>query len=79
MTRVLWFAGVRPLPPKHFSPSELVARAEVEGVRFAVFSVRRDTWPAVRAGLSEWSYAELPTRVAVGAASRGLVVLERPR
>ncbi|MCA8941124.1 MAG: hypothetical protein KDB80_01075, partial [Planctomycetes bacterium] len=42
MTRVLWFAGRRPLPPKHFTADELIERARLPRVRFVVLGARRE-------------------------------------
>jgi len=78
MTRLLWFAGQRPLPPRHFDADEHVAMAREPGVRFAVFSSRREeTWPAVRDGLGGWTEVPVPERMRAAARSRGLVVLRR--
>ena len=75
MTRVLYFAGQRPLQPRHFTAEELVEagrRAE-----FVVLRVRRKTTPAVLAGLSGHEVYAVPSEVRSLVESRGIVVLRR--
>src|SRR5690606_14289761 len=51
MTRVLWFAGMRPLPPRHFTAEELVAGARAADVRYMVLARDRPTADPVVAAL----------------------------
>jgi hypothetical protein len=61
MTRVLYFAGERPLPPRHFTVEELVAMASPLRVRFVVLGARRDTTPLVAEGLgAAWAPVDVP-------------------
>lgn len=78
MTRVLYFAGQRPLPPMHFDAAELIERARAPGVAWAVFSAARPTWGEVRAGLPEWGPAALPARLREAVDARRMVVLAAP-
>ena len=78
MTRVLYFAGLRPLEPRHFSVDELVAAARRPGVRFVVLGQNRPTAGPVQAALEpEFDTMAMPESVREAAERRGLVVLER--
>jgi hypothetical protein len=80
LTRVRWFAGSRPLPPRHFAPDALIAEARQAGVQFVVLSERstRGAAAPVRAGLAgEFARYELPPGLADAAAARGILVLVR--
>ena len=82
LTRVLYFAGQRPLPPRHFAPDELLALARAPGVRFVVLGARREGFAAVRAGLVDvearaFVPEALPPSLAALAAARGLEVFSR--
>lgn len=82
LTRVVYFAGQRPLPPRHFTPDELLALARAPGVRFVVLGARRDGFAAVRAGLVDVEACAfvpeaLPPSLAALASARGLEVFRR--
>jgi hypothetical protein len=80
MTRVIWFAGSRPLPPKRFSVDELVERARAPGVRFVVLGARRPQAEPVRRALGEdFATFALPEVERRAAEQRGILVLERRR
>jgi hypothetical protein len=74
---VLWFAGQRPLPPRHLTADEIVAQARARGVRFLVLGSNRTTAPAVRAALPEFRLVDLPVEIADLAADRGIEVRTR--
>jgi hypothetical protein len=78
LTRVLYFAGQRPLPPRHVTADELVEWAERPGVTRVVLGSRRAHAAAVRARLAD-RFAERPLPPGLNelAAARGLVVLQR--
>lgn len=83
MTRVLYFAGVRPLPPRHFTVDELVTTGD--SARFVVLRSRRkledesDRLVAdeVDARLPQHSMMGLPDEFAKLAEERGLRVLQK--
>lgn len=77
LTRVLYFAGLRPPPPRHLSADEIVAAATSPAVRFVVLGTRRPAAAAVRAALPQFRPAALPADLARLAAARGLEVRER--
>lgn len=87
LTRVVYFAGQRPLPPRHFAPDELLALARAPDVRFVVLGARREGFAAVRAGLvpadaqtfrpETFRPETLPAPLAALAAARGLEVFVR--
>lgn len=78
MTRVIWFAGSRPLPPRHFTAEELIARARAADVRFVVLGTRRDTTEPVRTALEpDFRRHILPEQERRAAEHRGILVLER--
>jgi hypothetical protein len=80
LTRVLWFAGQRPLPPRHFDVARLAALAEPAAVRWFVTSARsrRPSSRAVLPALAgQFVPAELPDGLRQACAARGLVVLRR--
>ncbi|MCR9247130.1 MAG: DUF2029 domain-containing protein [bacterium] len=78
LTRVVWFAGQRPLPPRHFDVEQLAAMAMAEGVRYFVFSERRSRAPVLEARLNGlFGRMPLPESLASMSAERGLVVLRR--
>lgn len=78
MTRVIWFAGSRPLPPRHFSVEELVELASDPTVRFVVLGSRRDgtneVEQALAPGFTRYVLPEVEQRAAY---LRGILVLER--
>jgi hypothetical protein len=71
MTRVVYFAGRRPLPPRHFSAAELIANARAQGVRFVVLGSRRATTTEVVSGLAPEFAVEKVVE------ERGITVLRR--
>lgn len=82
LTRVVYFAGQRPLPPRHPASDELLALARAANVRFVVLGARRQGAGVVRAGLlgldpRAFEPETLPPALAVLAASRGLEVFKR--
>jgi hypothetical protein len=80
LTRVLWFAGQRPLAPRHFRAEELIQMASAENVRFVVLGERRATTAAVLEGLADrFERTGMPERERRAAELRGIVVLERKR
>ncbi len=78
MTRVLWFAGARPLPPRHFSVDELVERAQEPSVRFVVLGAGREGTTQVEQALAPaFTRYVLPEVEQRAAYLRGILVLER--
>lgn len=78
MTRVLYFAGQRPLPPRHFTVQELVdLAAGSRPARFVVLATEKPTALAVEKRLGGFVRADLPQRIAKECADRGILVLER--
>jgi hypothetical protein len=80
MTRVLWYAGQRPLPPRHFDAAWLIEQARRPGVSFVVLSTRSDrgTCAAVVDGLgAEFARYELAGALGALGAARGITVLTR--
>jgi len=80
LTRVLYFAGSRPLPARHFDADRLIAMASAPQVRFVVLSSRskRAVHDAVIVGLPQFMRYQLPRRLEELAEERGLTVLVRP-
>lgn len=78
MTRVLYFAGRRPLPPRHFTADEIVAAASAPDVRFVVLGANRPHAAEVEQRLRDaFEVYELPPALRELAAARGIVVLAR--
>ena len=77
MTRVLYFAGQRPLEPRHYTAEELVANGR--SARFVVLRTGRETTPEVRRGLMSHGPLELTGELSDLARERGILVLERIR
>lgn len=79
MTRVIYFAGRRPLPPKHFTIDELVDRARGRRVRFVVLGSFRKTTGAVVERLEKLGFEDyrLPAENRRDANARGIRVLGR--
>ncbi|MCB9888969.1 MAG: hypothetical protein H6836_05280 [Planctomycetes bacterium] len=75
MTRVLYFAGVQPLEPRHYTAAELCAMGRQ--ARFVVLRERRATTPGVVEGLPRHGTAVLPEGLAERVRERGILVLER--
>ncbi|MBK8097211.1 MAG: hypothetical protein IPK26_08890 [Planctomycetes bacterium] len=80
MTRVLWYAGQRPLPPRHFDAEWLVVQATRQDVQFVVLSAKSRRGAAepvqerLAATFSRWQPGgELGRQ----AAARGIVILVR--
>ncbi len=78
LTRIVWFAGRAPLPPRRFDPDRLVAMAQAPDVRFVALGSRRPGHDELVARLAD-SYAPLalPDDLAALAAARGVTVLAR--
>ncbi|MEE9126939.1 MAG: hypothetical protein V3U11_07345 [Planctomycetota bacterium] len=79
MTRVLYFAGQRPLPPRHFSVLELTDMAKDARTRFVVLATEKPRAAVVEELLPEFWRATLPVRIRQSALDRGILVLERRR
>jgi hypothetical protein len=79
LTRVLWFAGQRPLPARHFEPAWFVGRAHADGVRFVVVgSNRRDSFAVIQQGIADrFAPFALPRELRTAAEDRGIAVFER--
>ncbi len=78
MTRVLYFARRRPLPPRHFTAEQLVDMAtHPKPARFVVLATEKPTAPMVEQRLRAHARAKLPSRIAGQCADRGILVLER--
>jgi hypothetical protein len=77
MTRVLYFAGQRPLEPRHYSAEELSQSGR--GARFVVLRAGRETTPAVRRELVSHAPLELTGELGDLARQRGILVLELNR
>ncbi|MCC6669578.1 MAG: hypothetical protein IT458_00840 [Planctomycetes bacterium] len=78
LTRVRWYAGLRPLPPRHFAAEELIAASLAPGVRFVVIGVLRPTAATWRAALgASFVPAALPAGLAERLPERGVEVFER--
>jgi hypothetical protein len=80
MTRVLWFAGQRPLPARHFDAAWFVERAHSDQVRFVVFSAhsRRGGFAAIAQGIADrFAPFALPPGLQAAAERRGLAVFAR--
>jgi hypothetical protein len=73
MTRVLYFAGQRPLQPRRYAAEELIALGR--GARFVVLVRDRASTPAVVAGLFDHEPLELGDELADLADARGILVL----
>ncbi len=77
MTRVLYFAGERPLPPKPFTAEQLADRAHAVRARFVVLGARRPTTPEARRLLGDYRPLRLPPELAELAHRRGILTLHR--
>lgn len=80
LTRVLWFAGERPLPPRHFDTRQLQAMAMADGVRYFVFSSnsKRQSAGEIEAVLaSDFDRVVIPEPVGSRCRERGIVLLQR--
>lgn len=75
MTRVLYFAGQRPLAPRHFDADELIAAGRE--AEFVVLRKRRATTLRVLEGLPDHQPVRLPDKLQVLATDRGMLVLQR--
>ncbi len=80
LTRVLWFAGLPPLPPRHFDDGQLAAMVQVAEVRFVVLGERDPNrrGPQLNAALSA-GFVPLPLDpdLYAGCVARGVVVFAR--
>jgi hypothetical protein len=80
MTRVLWFAGQRPLPTRHFEPDWFVQRAQEPSVHYVVLSIetRRESYPRIAEGIAaQFVPCALPPLLRDVAAERGIAVFVR--
>jgi hypothetical protein len=77
LTRVRYFAGRRPLPPRHASADELTAACTDPRVRFLILGSNREHAATVRSRCPEFSLAELPAELPAACAGRGIAVLRR--
>lgn len=78
MTRSLYFAGQRPLPPRHARSEELIERSWREGARFVILLESKVSNEDVVAELEAlFAPAELPYEIGRAAAERGMIILER--
>lgn len=80
MTRVLWFAGQRPLPPRHFDAAWFVAQARRPEVEYVVLheASRRGVYGDVAKAIAgEFVRLDLPSGLRDPAAARGIAVFVR--
>jgi len=80
MTRVLWFAGQRPLPPRHFDAEWFLAAARAPEVEFVVMNERgqRGVFATVEQGLRDaFVRFDLPVSLRAVAEARGVTVFVR--
>lgn len=77
LTRVRYFAGRRPLPPRHATAAELAAACADPRVRFLILGSNREHAATVRSRCPEFRLAELPAGLATRSAARGIAVLQR--
>lgn len=78
LTRIRWFAGRRPLWPRHRSAAELIAAAAPPNVRWVALRERSPECAEVeRALLPTFVRAELPPELAELVRERGIAVLSR--
>ena len=78
LTRVIYYAGQRPLAPRHFTVEELIAGGLRPEVRFVVLAARREGRPAVIEALAgSFERHGLPQELASAAEDRGIAVLAR--
>ena len=79
LTRVLYFAGMRPLPARHFDAGQLIEMASAPDVRYVVLSSRskRGVHDEVVAGLPQFTRYAMPRQLEDLAEERGVTVLVR--
>ena len=78
MTRVIYYAGQRPLVPRRFSVEEGAASALGTTIRYVVLGERRETTTRVVEQLAaDFELMDLPVEIAASAADRGILVLRR--
>ncbi len=78
MTRVIYYAGQRPLVPRRFSVEEVAASALGTTIRYVVLGERRDTTTRVVEQLAaDFELMDLPVEIAASAGDRGILVLRR--
>ncbi len=76
MTRVLYFAGLRPNAPRHFTAEELAASAQNPRTRFVVLGARRPTAAPVTAALrTQFKPLHLPPQQQAWCEARGILIL----
>lgn len=80
LTRVSWFAGLPPLPPRHHDDEQLAAMVSADAVRFVVLGERDPSrrGPRLQAVLTA-SFVSLPLadELAAACARRGIIVFVR--
>jgi hypothetical protein len=78
MTRIMYYAGQRPLVPRRFSAEEVAASALEIRVRYVVLGERRETTALVVEQLAaDFEFMGLPPEIAALAEDRGILVLRR--
>ena len=80
LTRVVWFAGQRPLPPRHFDVEQLAALATPASVRYFVVSIRSKRASSRQIAerlVADFAPLELPVGLAELCDRRGILVLQR--
>lgn len=78
LTRVVWFAGRRPLPPRRFEADRILQMAAPPEVRFVVIGTKRATAKELDLGLRrDFDAVTLPPDLAPLATARGIRVYER--
>ena len=78
MTRVIYYAGQRPLVPRRFSAEEVAASALEITIRYVVLGEQRDTTARVVEQLAaDFEFMGLPPEIAASAEDRGILVLRR--
>lgn len=78
LTRILWFAGQRPLWPRHFRVEELVALAAAPDSRFVALREKHETFPEIEKGIaSDWVRAQLPESLERSVRERGIALFVR--
>jgi hypothetical protein len=81
LQRVIWFAGRRPPPPRHYSATELLEQARQPAVTFVVLASGHREFEAVKEGLGDafatYSLPAQPVNIAAHARARGIEVFVR--
>lgn len=80
LTRVLWFAGQRPLPPRHFNPEWFDKKTTDEAVQFLVLSInskRNDFKMIEHDTAGHFARYSLPSNISEAAEKAGIAVFAR--